>query len=272
MLGALWLFLTDKLPDMPHDRGGPLGLPDVFLQRMQQLLVIELAGAQPQQAALHVIAHGRQRLGDLVGQGGGHFAERGEAQAVGEFALVAAGEFEGADTLGDVEPVTHYLHRSAVLVAYQPDLVMQPAIGAVAGANAIFAMMMAVPQQDGEAALNLMAVVGMNVIEPELRIADEIGRRMTKLGADIVADESRRPSGLGFTAVDHRRGGGEQMLEAGVGGHQLVLSAFVLADLVFQKGRCTLEPAIEVIGVNQQSGADDEAEYDYQHPRPIFIE
>ena len=93
----------DEVAQSPDDVAGANRLLSGAIERGFDLRRVGV-GAISQQAArsLHVIADGRQRLIELVGQGGSHFAHRAEARDVDQFGLQFLQPRLGLLLLGEV--------------------------------------------------------------------------------------------------------------------------------------------------------------------------
>ena len=110
----------------------------------------------------------------------------------------------------DVAPRADHLERRAALVANEVLLVIDPAIGAILAAEAIFERLLTRIEQIGHLGVDALDVIGMDVLVPEPGIAEIFFRRVAEQHPNIVADEGRGEIVAGLEAVDDGGRGGEQ--------------------------------------------------------------
>src|SRR6516164_7232138 len=124
------------------------------------------------------------------------------------------------------------LGRLPLLVAHEVLLVIDPTIGAILAAEAVFDRLLALLEQIADLGLDAREVVGMHAHTPEIRIVEILAGQIAEQAPDVVADEGRREIVLSLEAVDHGRGSAEQArklyLYRGLG-EMLVLYFFLLA-------------------------------------------
>ena len=130
-------------------------------------------------------------------------------------------------------------------------LVVDPAIRAVLAAEAVFERVLACIEKLCDLSLDPRKVVGMNVLAPEIRIAEIFRRCVAEQAGDVVADKGRGEIVPRLETVDHRWRGIEQPCEPRLGrtfhvGQMKPLSFPVLARRV---GQDTLDDVGDFAGI-----------------------
>src|ERR1700741_4930987 len=122
--------------------------------------------------------------------------------------------FAQMSTRRDVAPRADHLDSIASLVAYQLQLIADPAIVAVFLAEAILVGDMPLLEQTPHAALDAVQVLGVNAGLPELRARQVLLGLVAQEILHVLADERRRVVARRLETVDHCRRAGDKVLEA----------------------------------------------------------
>ena len=124
-----------------------------------------------------------------------------------DFQVLAMGvEFDFVKlALGDVDPVSDQLSRFPGSRIHHSQTVMHPAVAAIRHLEAVFMLVHAMREQRPQTVENALAVIGMDMVGPEIRGTDEFLGFGSHQFPDVPADEGGGIWGLGLTCVDHHR-------------------------------------------------------------------
>jgi hypothetical protein len=111
----------------------------------------------------------------------------------------------GRFTRSDIAPRAHDLDRLSLLVTHEVLLVIDPAIGTVLAAEAIFERVLTFLEQIADLGLDPREIFGVHALAPEIGIVEIFADGIAEQARDVVADEDRREIVLGLEAVDHSR-------------------------------------------------------------------
>ena len=120
----------------------------------------------------------------------------------------------GALAFADVAPGADDFDRLALLVPHEPLLVVDPEVAAIALPEAVLDRVRAVLEKLDGLRLDRCKVVRVDAAAPEIRVLEIVLRLVAEPLADVLADEGRREVPARPIAVDHRRGGREQVADA----------------------------------------------------------
>src|SRR5262245_36948926 len=137
----------------------------------------------------------------------------------------------GRLALGDIAPGADHLIRLTALVIDEAQLVPDPAIGAVLLQKPVLESMVARFEQLTELALDPRQIFGVDVAAPEVRAVEIVALLEAQPVRDVLADEGRSKIPRCLEAVDHRRRGGEQLLDMGTGRSDGLLGRLALGDV-----------------------------------------
>ena len=169
---------------------------------------LEVVDVEEEDRDLPLVAGGvRQRIvQDLAHEGA--VGQAGEAVEIGE----VADPFLGVAALAHVEAASHHLQRLPVAAAQKLHLVGDPAVLAVGAAEAVLVGDLAQLRQPAEVLGQAAGVAGVDPVEPEPAVVEEVLGREAELLADVGADEGGVEA-VGLAAVDHDRGRGDELMQ-----------------------------------------------------------
>src|SRR4051812_19605030 len=208
-------------------------------------------GADPRQAEPHRLLGG----GRLVRRDRHRLQQRDRRRPLAERGL-------GPLALGDVAPRPDDLERLAGLVAAQAQLVADPAVRAVLVAEPILAGVVVELEQAGELGQDAGKVVGVDPLQPEARALEIVPRLVAEQPRDVLADKRRRVVALGLEAVEHGRGGGQDVGQPRLRREQRLLGALEPGHVrehgdgpaVSGPPLADLDPAAVALDVQQRTG------------------
>ena len=156
----------------------------------------------------------------------------------------------------DVHPGAGDFHRLAVRIPHQPDFIVHPAIGAVLGQEAVFIGLVVLGPRQFQTLADLGPVFGMDVIEPEPGIGQEVPGfpAYQRFGVITYVAESKIPPGI--TGIHGRRTGGQNLLQPRLGFHELGDIDGIEADhdrmaILIDDGKPVGNPLMLAVGVRQ---------------------
>ena len=114
-------------------------------------------------------------------------------------------------------PGADNFRRLAGRVADEMLLVIHPAISAVLAPERVFERLLAGLEELADLRLDAGEILGMDMITPEIRIAEILGGLIAEQARDVLADEDRREIVPRLEAVDDRGRGFEQTPEPRIG-------------------------------------------------------
>ena len=151
----------------------------------------------------------------------------------------------------DVAPRANDLGRLPLLVAHEVLLVVDPTIGAILAAEAIFDRLPVSLKEGSHFGFDPRKVLGVNPFAPEVRIFEIFAGTIAKQALDIGADKGRSKVALGPEAVDRGGRGIEQPRKLLLGsdfdlGHVL---PFLLLVIARRLGQNTLDDVSYASGI-----------------------
>src|SRR5262245_36274197 len=114
----------------------------------------------------------------------------------------------------DVVPGADHLRRRAMRIAEHLHLVVDPAIAAVLLAEAVLVVQATLIEEARKLLEDPRPVVGVQTVEPEIGTPEIVLALVAEEILDVPAYEGRPVVARRLEAVDHRRRGGEQVLDA----------------------------------------------------------
>ena len=93
--------------------------------------------------------------------------------------------------------------------------------------------MAALVHQFGKLIFDILNVLGVDVIDPEVPVIDEILGIIAQLGFDIVADKRGGAITGGITGIDDGRVGRQNMLQSLLGPSQLIFFLVAVGDIAY---------------------------------------
>ncbi len=150
---------------------------------------------------------------------------------ISKLLLAFAQGFFGLLHIGDVRPGTDDFHRFAFFSKEQTKFVAHPAVTPLFMPKTVLENMAALIHQLGKLVFDLLYIVGVDVIDPEVSIIDEILNFIAQLGFDIIADKGGGAVTGRIAGVDDGRIGCQNMLQSLLGPSQLFFFLVAIGDI-----------------------------------------